>query len=300
MAVAGGEARIRRGGARAPCPRSSRPIAWAWGVEPYPLRAPFPALAAAPRAAAIPAARSAMSAVATPISARQERQPRRSLRPELRRARAGLAGRVQVRPAPDQAVLPGSLCTAADFEALLESQLISRHLDLMARVLRVKAGVLHHRPRATRAMPWARLTRHTDPAFLHYRSGGFMAERFRKLPGMDPIMDSALSFAASRRTPSPAAATGVGFQAAVGAAADLHHRLAPAAGALGTAIAIEQGGASVTPCRSRIPSPSAPSATLPATTPPRRRPSTPPPGPPTRSCPRRCCSFARTTASASR
>ena len=47
----------------------------------------------------------------------------------------------------------------------------------------------------------ARLTRHTDPAFLHYRSGGFMAERFRKLPGMDPIMDSALSFAASKADP---------------------------------------------------------------------------------------------------
>jgi 2-oxoisovalerate dehydrogenase E1 component len=47
----------------------------------------------------------------------------------------------------------------------------------------------------------ARLTRHTDPAFLHYRSGGFMAERFRKLPGMDPIMDSALSFAASSEDP---------------------------------------------------------------------------------------------------
>jgi 2-oxoisovalerate dehydrogenase E1 component len=48
----------------------------------------------------------------------------------------------------------------------------------------------------------ARLARHTDPAFLHYRSGGFMAERFRKLPGMDPIMDSALSFAASKDDPA--------------------------------------------------------------------------------------------------
>src|SRR3546814_1163761 len=48
----------------------------------------------------------------------------------------------------------------------------------------------------------ARLTRHTDPAFLHYRSGGFMAERFRKLPGMDPVMDSALSFAASKDDPA--------------------------------------------------------------------------------------------------
>ncbi|HET8897387.1 MAG TPA: thiamine pyrophosphate-dependent enzyme, partial [Rhodanobacteraceae bacterium] len=48
----------------------------------------------------------------------------------------------------------------------------------------------------------ARATRHTDPAFLHYRSGGFMAERFRKLPGMDPVMDSALSFAASAEDPA--------------------------------------------------------------------------------------------------
>ncbi|MCA1714949.1 MAG: MFS transporter, partial [Gammaproteobacteria bacterium] len=53
----------------------------------------------------------------------------------------------------------------------------------------------------------ARLTRHTDPAFLHYRSGGFMAERFRKLPrtdgkARDPIMDSALSFAASKDDPA--------------------------------------------------------------------------------------------------
>jgi 2-oxoisovalerate dehydrogenase E1 component len=48
----------------------------------------------------------------------------------------------------------------------------------------------------------ARAARHTDPAFLHYRSGGFMAERFRKLPGMDPIMDSALSFAASAEDPA--------------------------------------------------------------------------------------------------
>jgi 2-oxoisovalerate dehydrogenase E1 component len=52
----------------------------------------------------------------------------------------------------------------------------------------------------------ARLTRHTDPAFLHYRSGAFMAERFRKLPGSDgnprdPVMDSALSLAASKDDP---------------------------------------------------------------------------------------------------
>ena len=114
------------------------------------------------------------------------------------------AGPVAGKPIADASVLPGSLCTAADFLALFESQLISRHLDLMARVLRVQNKVYYtigssgHEGNAM----VARLTRHTDPAFLHYRSGGFMAERFRKLPGMDPIMDSALSFAASQDDPA--------------------------------------------------------------------------------------------------
>jgi len=107
------------------------------------------------------------------------------------------------RPAPDEAVLEGSHCSAHDFLELFESQLVSRHLDLMARVLRVQQKVFYtigssgHEGNAM----VARLTRHTDPAFLHYRSGGFMAERFRKLPGMDPVMDSALSFAASKDDP---------------------------------------------------------------------------------------------------
>ncbi|HET7557710.1 MAG TPA: thiamine pyrophosphate-dependent enzyme [Rhodanobacteraceae bacterium] len=104
----------------------------------------------------------------------------------------------------DEPVLPGSACTARDFRELFESQLVSRHLDLMARVLRVQNKVFYtigssgHEGNAM----VARLTRHTDPAFLHYRSGAFMAERFRKLPGMDPVMDSALSFAASKEDPA--------------------------------------------------------------------------------------------------
>ena len=115
----------------------------------------------------------------------------------------GWNGRAEPKPAPHEPVLDGSACTAADFVALFESQLVSRHLDLMARVLRVQQKVFYtigssgHEGNAM----VARLTRHTDPAFLHYRSGGFMAERFRKLPGMDPVMDSALSFAASAQDP---------------------------------------------------------------------------------------------------
>ncbi len=107
-------------------------------------------------------------------------------------------------PDADAPVLPGSALTARGFLELFESQLISRHLDLMARVLRVQNKVFYtigssgHEGNAM----VARLCRHTDPAFLHYRSGGFMAERFRKLPGMDPVMDSALSFAASIDDPA--------------------------------------------------------------------------------------------------
>ncbi len=109
----------------------------------------------------------------------------------------------------DGSVLEGSALDARGFLELFESQLISRHLDLMARVLRVQNKVFYtigssgHEGNAM----VARLTRHTDPAFLHYRSGAFMAERFRQLPGddgaaRDPVMDSALSFAASQDDPA--------------------------------------------------------------------------------------------------
>jgi len=116
----------------------------------------------------------------------------------------GWSGRPEARPAPDEAILDGSALDARGFRELFESQLISRHLDLMARVLRVQNKVFYtigssgHEGNAM----VARLTRYTDPAFLHYRSGGFMAERFRKLPGTDPILDSALSFAASKDDPA--------------------------------------------------------------------------------------------------
>ncbi|PNS07787.1 thiamine pyrophosphate-dependent enzyme [Solilutibacter silvestris] len=113
-------------------------------------------------------------------------------------------GQKDVRPTADEPILDGSALDARGFRELFESQLVSRHLDLMARVLRVQNKVFYtigssgHEGNAM----VARATRHTDPAFLHYRSGGFMAERFRKLPGMDPIMDSALSFAASAEDPA--------------------------------------------------------------------------------------------------
>ena len=145
-------------------------------------------------------------------------------------------------PEPTAPVLPGSACSAADFLDLFESQLVSRHLDLMARVLRVKNKVFYtigssgHEGNAM----VARLTRHTDPAFLHYRSGGFMAERFRKLPGMDPVMDSALSFAASADDPASGGRHKVWGSKPLWVLPQTSTIASHLPKALGTAIAIEQ------------------------------------------------------------
>ena len=149
---------------------------------------------------------------------------------------------------PADAVLPGSLCTAQDFLDLFESQLVSRHLDLMARVLRVQNKVFYtigssgHEGNAM----VARLTRHTDPAFLHYRSGAFMAERFRTLPGMDgrkldPIMDSALSFAASKDDPASGGRHKVWGSKPLWVLPQTSTIASHLPKALGTAVAIEQG-----------------------------------------------------------
>lgn len=152
-------------------------------------------------------------------------------------------GDVARAPRNDEPVLPGSALDARGFRELLESQLISRHLDLMARVLRVQNKVFYtigssgHEGNAM----VARLTRHTDPAFLHYRSGGFMAERFRKLPGMDPIMDSALSFAASAEDPASGGRHKVWGSKPLWVLPQTSTIASHLPKALGTAIAIEQG-----------------------------------------------------------
>ncbi|NBD96405.1 MAG: MFS transporter [Gammaproteobacteria bacterium] len=88
----------------------------------------------------------------------------------------------------------------ADLLELFDSQMTSRQLDLMARIKRLENKVFYtigssgHEGNAL----VGRLTRPTDPAFLHYRSGGFMAERYRQRAGLDFIRDTCLSFAAAR------------------------------------------------------------------------------------------------------
>lgn len=107
------------------------------------------------------------------------------------------------RPDDDSPVRPGDGgLSVAEFRALFESQMASRHIDLEARAMRARnegfytIGSSGHECNAV----LGRLTRHTDPAFLHYRSGGFMMERLQKIE-QDPVYDTALSLAASAEDP---------------------------------------------------------------------------------------------------
>ncbi len=90
------------------------------------------------------------------------------------------------------------------FLEMFTSQIMSRQLDLMARALRLENKVFYTIGSSGHEgnVMLGRLTRHTDPAFLHYRSGGFMMERSRYIPSIDPIHDTCLSFAASESDPS--------------------------------------------------------------------------------------------------
>lgn len=103
----------------------------------------------------------------------------------------------------DGPIEPDATCTGHDLVELFESQMITRHLDLIARWLRAKNAAFYtigsagHEGNAV----VGRITRHTDPAFLHYRSGGFVVERSRKLPDIDIVYDVILSQAASAEDP---------------------------------------------------------------------------------------------------
>ncbi len=185
-----------------------------------------------------------MSAVRNPIPARMKGVNRAEICDvNFQEFVRGWEGRATAKPSAGEAILEGSALDARGFMELFESQLISRHLDLMARVLRVQNKVFYtigssgHEGNAM----VARLTRHTDPAFLHYRSGAFMAERFRKLPGLDPVMDSALSFAASKDDPASGGRHKVWGSKPLWVLPQTSTIASHLPKAFGTAVAIEQG-----------------------------------------------------------
>lgn len=86
---------------------------------------------------------------------------------------------------------------------LFESQAASRHLDLAARALRARGhgfytiGSSGHESNAAVAAA----LRPTDPALLHYRSGGFYLQRAAQVRGSDPIRDVLLGLVAAADEP---------------------------------------------------------------------------------------------------
>lgn len=97
----------------------------------------------------------------------------------------------------------GQAITVAEALSLFRHQLTSRWIDFVARELKNEGlsfytiGSSGHEGNAMVGMH----TRHTDPAFLHYRSGGFFFARAAKLPGQTPIFDTCLSLTASSEDP---------------------------------------------------------------------------------------------------
>ncbi|MFE3544599.1 thiamine pyrophosphate-dependent enzyme [Nocardia sp. NPDC059177] len=86
---------------------------------------------------------------------------------------------------------------------LFESQVTSRHLDLVARRLGAarqgfySIGSSGHEGNAAVAAA----SRVDDPALLHYRSGAFFVQRCRRVAGVDPVRDVLLGVVAAAADP---------------------------------------------------------------------------------------------------
>ncbi len=87
--------------------------------------------------------------------------------------------------------------------SLYEAMVASRHLDLAARYLRREGPGLYtigsagHESNAAIAAA----LRPTDPALLHYRSGGFYCARAHQVPGSTPLRDVLLGMVAAADEP---------------------------------------------------------------------------------------------------
>ena len=92
---------------------------------------------------------------------------------------------------------------AAQLEALFEAQVESRHLDFAARRLQQRGagfytiGSAGHESNAALGL----LSRTTDPALLHYRSGAFYAARAHLDGGVDPVRETLRSLTCSTSDP---------------------------------------------------------------------------------------------------
>ncbi|MGW4126033.1 thiamine pyrophosphate-dependent enzyme [Nocardia sp. NPDC004711] len=103
----------------------------------------------------------------------------------------------------ERPVTAGADLSVREVLDLFDSQIGSRHLDLAARYLREQGksfytiGSSGHEANAAVAAA----LRPTDPALLHYRSGGFFVERARQVPASDPLRDVLLGIVAATDDP---------------------------------------------------------------------------------------------------
>ena len=107
------------------------------------------------------------------------------------------------RLADDACLNRSTTLTARVAREIFTDQLMSRLLDVAARELkRLNQGyyTISSAGHENNAII-GQLLRLDDPCFLHYRAGGMMMARSRKLPEVDPVLDTLLSFAASKADP---------------------------------------------------------------------------------------------------
>src|SRR5260221_2751637 len=120
----------------------------------------------------------------------------------FREAADGLPGG-PARPKSAAPVRSGSSLDGATLLAIFDAQAESRHLDFAARSMQQQGRGFYtissagHEGNAALAAA----LRPTDPALLHYRSGGFYCARARQVAGVDPVRDILLGRAASADEP---------------------------------------------------------------------------------------------------
>ena len=103
----------------------------------------------------------------------------------------------------DEPLVAGTGLKACEARELFEDQMMSRLLDVAAREMkRLNEGfyTISSAGHENNAIIGS-LLRLDDPCFLHYRAGGMMMARSRKLAGVDPVLDTLLSYAASKDDP---------------------------------------------------------------------------------------------------
>ncbi|BAH51090.1 thiamine pyrophosphate-dependent enzyme [Rhodococcus opacus] len=104
---------------------------------------------------------------------------------------------------PEDPIQPPSPLSVQGALDLFDAQVGSRHLDLAARWLRSRGqgfytiGSSGHESNAAVAAA----LRPTDPALLHYRSGGFFLARAQQVDGSDPLRDILLGLVAATEEP---------------------------------------------------------------------------------------------------